>query len=145
MTTTTKTPWHLWTIGAAMLLWGGLSGYDYVMSVTVGTPYLRASGMTPAQVAYFTTLPIWVSLAWTASVWGFALAGLALVLRRAVATPLLATSLTGTLAYILWTCLLSDGIAAMGAMWFMPALVAAITAVLIAYTWRLRRLAVLNT
>jgi hypothetical protein len=31
---TVKTPWHLWAVGAVSLLWNGLGGYDYTMSMT---------------------------------------------------------------------------------------------------------------
>jgi hypothetical protein len=122
-----------------MLVWGLLSGGDHVMSVVMGEDYYQASGMTAPQMAYFSSLPLWVTVAWTVSVWGALAGAIALMLRRRLATFLFAASVVGTILYIVHTCFLSEGIAAMGAVWFMPIVIAVILIALAAYTSAMTR------
>ncbi len=122
-----------------MLAWSILAGADYVMSVVQGAAYMKASGMTADQVAYFSGLPLWVSVAWTASVWGGFVRAVALLLRRRIAPTMFAVSVAGTTLYILYTYFMSEGIAAMGMMWFMPSVIGLITAALVWYAVSLAR------
>lgn len=135
--TNPRAPWHLWVIGGLMLLWSVLTAFDYVMSLAQGEAYMRSSGMTDSQVLYFSTLPLWVTLAWTASVWGGVVGVLALLLRRKLAIAGFVASLAGTCGYILYTLILSGGKSAMGAMWFMPMVIGVLTVALTAYAYRL--------
>ena len=50
----------------------------------------------------------------------------------------------GTLLFVVYTWLLSEGIAAMGMLWFMPAVIGAIAAALSWYAARLARRGVLR-
>ncbi len=96
---------------------------DYVLSVTQGEAYFRDSGMGDAQVRYFSSFPIWATIAWTVSVWAAALSALFLVFRHRLFVWPLRAAIVGTLGYCLYVYALSEGIAAMGGMWFMPAVV----------------------
>jgi hypothetical protein len=80
-----------------------------------------------------------VTVAWTASVWGGVFGALLMLLRRRAALPLVALSLGGTVAYIVYTCFLSAGIAAMGMLWFMPTLIATATLGQLIYLRRMDR------
>jgi len=130
-------PWHGWVFGIILLLFGLFSAYDYVMSITQGEAFYRASGMTEGQIAYYTNFPIWATAAWTMSVWGIFLAAAALLLRFRIASILFAISLTGSLLYIVYVFGLSNGRDAMGVIWPAPLVIAAITGAMIYYCRRL--------
>ena len=57
--------------------------------------------MSESQVAFFTAVPLWAVAGWTLSVWGGLCGSAALLLRRRVATGLLAVSLAGSAVYML--------------------------------------------
>lgn len=128
-----RLPWHGWLLAGVFLLYSLAAAFDYVLSLAQGEAYYRASGMTDAQVTYFLSLPIWVLVAWSCSVWAGLLAPIALMARRRVSGALFRFALLGTVLYSLHTLVLSAGREAMGAIWFMPLLVAVITTGLIAY------------
>ncbi|HMW49075.1 MAG TPA: hypothetical protein PKD17_18645 [Cellvibrionaceae bacterium] len=132
-----RLPWHGWTLAVIYLLYSLAAAFDYVMSFVQGADYYRASGMTDAQVVYFSSLPMWVLAAWTLSVWGGLLAPLALMARRRFSRELFVLSLLGVLLYILYTLVLSAGREAMGGLWFMPIAIAVITAGFIVYCHQL--------
>ncbi|MBP2157730.1 MULTISPECIES: hypothetical protein [Asticcacaulis] len=132
-------PWHFWAVALVLVLWNGLATFDYVSSVVQGDAYYESSGMTAAQVAYFNTLPIWVTVAWTVSVWGALAGGVAFLFRRKLAGLLLGVATAGTAAYVFHAYALSDGRAAMGVMWPMPAIVTVILACLVGYVALLAR------
>lgn len=130
-------PWHAWILGGIFLLYGLASVFDHIMSLTQGKAYYRASGMSDAQVVYFSSIPLWAMLGWTLSVWGGLLASLALLLRHRFAVTLFTTSLLGGLGYMLYVLVLSAGKEAMGVLWLMPIVISGITAFMIFYSARL--------
>ena len=67
MTDTTHTPWHLWVVGIATLLFNTIGCYSYLMTQTGS---LAELGMTPEQIGYFDTFPAWADAAWALGVWG---------------------------------------------------------------------------
>lgn len=129
-------PWHGWVLSGLFLLYSIAATYDYIMSISVGQSYYRASGMTEAQINYFSNVPDWAVVGWTLSVFGGLLGSLALLFRVRAASTLFAFSLLGSLGYILYTLVLSAGREAMGGLWFMPFVVAALTCMLIFYCRR---------
>lgn len=130
-------PWHGWVLGGIFLLYSIAATYDYIMSLAVGVSYYRASGMSDAQINYFSSIPDWAVVGWTLSVWGGLLGSFALLFRHRTASTLFAVSLLGSMGYILYTLGLSAGREAMGALWLMPIILAAITTALIFYSRRL--------
>ena len=78
-TMTTRTPWHLWVVGAVALLWNGYGGYDYVMTQTNNAAYLAQ--FTAEQRAYFDSYPMWMEADWAIGVWGGVLGAVLLLLR----------------------------------------------------------------
>ncbi|MFO1369909.1 MAG: hypothetical protein U1F46_13010 [Marinagarivorans sp.] len=135
--------WHGWLLAGVFLLYSLAAAIDYMLSLFQGAQYYRASGMTDAQVDYFSSLPLWVMGAWTCSVWAGVLAPMALLLRRRYSRALFALALCGTGLYSLYTLVLSAGREAMGDMWFMPPLIAALTAGSVVYCHRLIKCQVL--
>lgn len=140
-----KLPWHGWVLGGIFLLYSIAAAFDYVMSMYQGASYYRASGMTESQIMYFSSVPAWAVIGWTLSVWGGLLGSMALLFRRRFAGILFSVSLVGGLVYILHVLVLSAGREAMGVLWLMPIILAAITAALIFYCRRLAKSGVLNS
>lgn len=148
MTDTMKaaTPWHLWAVGVISLLWNGYGGYDFVMSVTQGETYWRASGMTDAMVAYYNAMPTWMYVPWVLGVWGAVAGSILLLMRNKLAVPAFALSLLGAVVS------LGYGLAnpmpplpeAMAMMSYMPWVIAAIAAVLAAYGWSVSKKGMLS-
>jgi hypothetical protein len=148
MTDTMKaaTPWHLWAVGVISLLWNGYGGYDFVMSVTQGETYWRASGMNDAMVAYYNAMPTWMYVPWVAGVWGAVAGSVLLLLRNKLAVPAFALSLLGAVGSLVY------GLAnpmpplpeAMAVMAYMPWVIAAIAAVLAGYAWSVSKKGMLS-
>lgn len=134
--TSQASPGRPWLIGGASLLFHGLATFDHAATLVGGEAYMRGSGMSADQIAYFSSLPFWVFLAWALSVWAGLFGSLALLAARSEAAGLFATATAGTAGYVVWSFWLSDGIAAMGAMWFMPPVVGVATLALAAYARR---------
>lgn len=113
---TVKTPWHLWAVGAVALLWNAYGGYDYTMTMTQGATYMAAAGMTPDQIAYYGTMPVWMTAVWAIGVWGGVLGSLLLLLRNKLAFPVFAASFAAFLTSLFYVYGLSDGGKVMGFM-----------------------------
>ena len=113
---TTRTPWHLWVVGVIAVLWNAYGGYDYTMSMTQGATYMAASGMTPDQIAYYDTMPVWMTGVWAIGVWGGVLGSLLLLMRNKLAFPVFAVSFGAFLLSLLYVYGLSDSGKMMGFM-----------------------------
>ncbi|HDZ13914.1 hypothetical protein LCGC14_1133800 [marine sediment metagenome] len=125
--------WHGWVIGFILFVYSSFSLYDYVMSILLKEAYFVDSGMTEFQIEYFTNFPIWVTIAWTVSVWGLFLATIAFLLRIRIAFILFLISLIGTLLYVIYTFGLSEGLEAMGVIWPAPILITIVIAAMALY------------
>lgn len=93
-------PWHLWVIGTLALLFTLVGAYDYVMSQTGNRAYMDAMvkpmGIdTDVALAYFSGFPFWADAVWAIGVWGGVAGAALLLLRRALAFPVLLVSLAG--------------------------------------------------
>ncbi len=148
MTDTMKaaTPWHLWAVGGISLLWNAFGGYDFVMSVTQGETYWRASGMTDAMIAYYIAMPAWMYVPWVLGVWGAVAGSILLLLRSRFAVHAFALSLIGaviSLAYGLMNPM-PELPPAMAAMAYMPWVIVVIAAILAWYAWTMGKKGVLS-
>ena len=148
MTDTMKTapPWHLWAVGVISLLWNAFGGYDFVMSVTQGETYWRASGMTDAMIAYYNAMPTWMYVPWVLGVWGAVAGSILLLMRNKLAVPAFALSLlgaVGSLAYGLANPMppLPEAMAMMS---YMPWVIVGIAALLVVYAWMMGKKGVLS-
>ena len=74
-----RAPAHLWIVGILALLWNCFGCYDYLLTNLKNKTYL--SQFTPDQLAYFDSLPSWLTGFWAVGVWG-GLAGSILLLMR---------------------------------------------------------------
>lgn len=134
-----RMPWHGWLLGGLLLLYGLAAAFDHGVSLAQGEAYYRASGMSEPQVAYFSAQPAWAIAGWTLSVWAGLAGAVALLLRRPVAAPLFALAAAGSLAYIVYLLVLTDGRAAMGVLWAMPLVLAALMILMVPYSVLLAR------
>lgn len=139
-----RLPWHGWLLGTVFLLYSLAAAFDHVMSLALGAEFYRTSGMSEAQVAYFSQVPAWAVLGWTCAVWAGLCGALALLLRWSLAWRAFAASLAGGLVYMLHVLVLSDGRTAMGVLWMMPIVIALLTTLLALYSRRLSRRGVLQ-
>ena len=92
MNTTIKTPWHLWLVGIVTLLWNAIGVFSYAMT-QMGR--LDSLGMTPEQIAYFETFPVWANTVWALGVFGAFAGSVLLLLRSRFAVHALAVSVVG--------------------------------------------------
>lgn len=145
MTTTTapmtvRTPWHLWVVGIIAVLWNGFGCVDFSMTMSQPDTWLAQMGMTEPQRAYFEAMPAWTFVAWAIGVWGGALGGLLLLLRRKLAFPVFVLSFLGWLAGAIYAFVLSNGMEVMGAMWPMQLVIGAACLFFIGYArWMAKR------
>ncbi|TMM48834.1 hypothetical protein [Qipengyuania marisflavi] len=98
--TTTKTPWHLWLIGALATAWNAIGPYDYIQTQTGNLDYFKSSeemmGVDGATaLAYFQDLPAWIDACWALGVWGALIGSILLLLRSRYAVWSFAISLFG--------------------------------------------------
>jgi len=149
MTDTMKaaTPWHLWAAGVISLLWNGFGGYDFVMSMTQGEVYWRASGMNDAMIAYYNAMPAWMYVPWVLGVGGAVAGSVLLLLRSRFAVHAFALSLTGAVVSLLYGLVIDKAPAPppeMAAMTYMPYVIVVIAALLAWYAWTMGKKGVLS-
>ncbi len=107
-----RTPWHLWVIGVAALLWSAMGALDYVMTQTRNEAYM--SGFTPEQLSFFYGIPAWAVAAWATAVWGGVLGALLLLIRRRHAVWVFLASLIAMVITMFQNYVLSNGMEVMG-------------------------------
>ncbi|MCT2558615.1 hypothetical protein N0B51_06440 [Tsuneonella sp. YG55] len=95
-----RTPWHLWVVGIASLLWNAFGAYDYIMSQLRDAAYLEATmgpmGMTAEEASTFLdSFPVWASALWALGVWGSVAGSVLLLVRSRHAATAFLISLVG--------------------------------------------------
>lgn len=141
------TPWHLWAVGGISLLWNAFGGYDFVMSVTQGETYWRASGMTDAMITYYNAMPTWMYVPWVLGVWGAVAGSILLLLRSRFAVHAFALSLIGAVVSLLYGLVIDKAPPPppeMAAMAYMPYVITVIAAFLAWYAWTMSKKGVLR-
>jgi hypothetical protein len=131
-----RVPAHLWIVGILSLLWNAFGSYDYTMTNLHNQAYLA---QFPAdQLAYFQSLPGWLTAFWALGVWG-GLAGSVLLLARSrYAVWAFAVSLVGVIVSFGFQMFATQMPASMkeGPMAFMPLVIFVIAAFLLWYAMR---------
>lgn len=131
--TTVRAPWHLWLIGVIAVLFNSIGVFDFVMNMAQGAKYMASAGMTPAQIAHYQQLPIWMTAVWAIGVFGAFLASILLLLRKKAAFPVFVLSLSAFLINLLYTYVLSNGGALIGRQ--MATVNVMILTLLLFFTW----------
>jgi hypothetical protein len=140
----TKTPLHLWIVGALAVLWNAFGCFDYLMTQTRNAHYL--ANFTDPQRAYFESFPIWMEAAWAFGVWGAMAGSLLLLVRSRHAVTAFAVSLAGLAVSTVYQYGLATPPAEMmsGAMIGMNLVIWVVAIGLLVYAMRMRRRGVLR-
>jgi hypothetical protein len=128
-----KAPWHLWVVGVVAVLFNAIGVFDHTMTLVQGASYMASAGMTPAQIAHYQEMPIWMKIDWPIGVWAAMAGSVLLLLRNRLAFPVFAVSLASFLLSLAYTYVLTDGGEIMGQQ--MAITSAVITALLVFFTW----------
>ena len=129
----TKAPWHLWLVGAIAVLFNAIGVFDFVMSMAKGASYMASAGMTPAQIAHYQNMPVWMTAVWAIGVWGAILGSILILLRKKLAFPVFGVSLAAFLISLVYTHVLTDGGKVMGGQMVIAS--AVITVLLLFFMW----------
>lgn len=86
------TPWHLWLVGIATLLFNAMGILSYT---TTKLGMLAEMGMTPDQSAFMNSYPAWASALWALGVWGAFAGSVLLLLRSRFVVPAMLVALLG--------------------------------------------------
>jgi hypothetical protein len=100
MNDTVKTPWHLGVIGIATLLFNAMGIASYLMTQF---GLLAEAGMTPAQIAFMESYPVWAKAFWALGVWGAFAGSLLVLLRKKLAVPAMVVALIGLIGTTVYT------------------------------------------
>ena len=111
--TTTSIPKMFYLISGAALLWNLLGIAAYVGQVTMSPETL--AGLPPEQRALYENTPAWVTSAFAIAVNAGAIGCLLLVLRKALAMPVLILSLAAVLVQMFHNFFLSNAVEVLGA------------------------------
>jgi hypothetical protein len=132
-----RPPWHFWVIGIVALLWNAMGAFDYLMTQTQNESYM--SQFTPEQLEYFYGFPAWVVSSWAFAVWGGLLGVVLLLLRKALAVPVLIFSLAAMIVTTIYSFVLSNGMEVMeGFGVFFTALIFFVSVALVFYARAMR-------
>jgi hypothetical protein len=107
-----RTPWHVWAVGIAAVIWNGFGAMDYLMTQTRNEQYM--SQFTPEQLEYFYAFPAWVVACWAIAVWGALLGSVLLLMRRRLAVPVFLVALVAFVLTAIYNYVLSAGLEVMG-------------------------------
>ncbi len=108
----TKIPTSFWIVAGLALVWNLLGVAAYISDLMISEDMLAQ--MTEAERAMRNSMPAWAKAAYALAVFGGALGGLALLLRRKIAFLLFALSLAGVLVQMFNAFILQHGIDVFG-------------------------------
>lgn len=106
------TPWHLWLVGFATLLFNAMGILSYT---TTKLGMLAEMGMTPEQIAFMNSYPAWASALWALGVWGAFAGSVLLLLRSRFAVPAMLVALLGLIGTTVYNYGMADVPASMEA------------------------------
>ena len=134
-----RTPAHLWIVGILALLWNAFGCYDYLMTNLENQAYL--SQFTADQLAYFDSLPAWLTAFWAIGVWGGLAGAILLLVRSRYSVWAFALSFVGAVVGIGYQLFVAKMPASMkeGAMGIIPWVVILIAAFLLWYSWSMEK------
>jgi hypothetical protein len=143
-TAPSRTPVHLWIVGILALLWNSFGCYDYLMTNLKNQTYL--SQFTPDQIAYFNSLPSWLTGFWAIGVWGGLAGAILLLMRSRHSVWIFGLSVIGAvvgLGYQMFMTTMPDSMKA-GMMGIMPWVIIGVTIVLFCYARAMEKKGVLH-
>lgn len=143
-TTQAKAPAHVWVVGILSLLWNAFGCYDYLMTNLRNQAYL--SQFTADQVAYFGSLPGWLTAFWAIGVWGGLAGSILLLIRNRHAVLAYGLSLVGAIVGLGYQKFIANMPASLkaGMMGVMPWVIIAVAAFLLWYAMNSEKRGVLS-
>lgn len=121
----TSLPVWFWVISVIVLLWYLVDMSAFFMRVLMTDDVIMA--MPENQRHLYRNMPPWVNIVFAGEVFGGALGGVGLLLRKKWALPLFVVSILGVLSQTFYVYFLSDAVNTMGT----PAIVMPLVAILI--------------
>lgn len=139
-----RTPTHLWIVGILSLLWNAFGCYDYLMTNMKNQAYL--SQFPADALAYFESLPTWLTAFWALGVWGGLAGSLLLLVRNSYSVWAFAVSFIGAVVGLGYQMFMTQMPASMkqGIMGVMPWVIIAVAAFLLWYSWSVEKKGVLR-
>lgn len=134
------TPWHLWPVGVATLLFNAMGIISYT-ATRLGM--LAELGLSPDQIAFMDSYPAWISGFWALGVWGAFAGSVLLLLRSRWTVVAMATALFGLIGTTFGNYLVLDVPPAMQAP-LLDAAIWAVTLFTLAYARRMAATGVLR-
>jgi hypothetical protein len=118
MTTNTKIPVWYWIVAILLVLWEAMGCFACVSQIRLG-----AAAMGPVDawsLKYYAALPAWYNWVYAVATFGSLLGGLALLLRRRLATPIFWVSLAAVIVMFGYAFAATDLIAHKGLAQVLP-------------------------
>jgi hypothetical protein len=139
-----RTPVHLWIFGVLSLLWNCFGCYDYLMTNLKNQAYLAQ--FTADQLAYFDSLPAWLTAFWALGVWGGLAGSILLLIRSRYAVWLFALSVIGAVVGLGYQMFMTQMPASLkeGFMGYMPWVIILIAIALFLYARAMEKKGVLR-
>jgi len=138
-----KTPVHLWIVGVLALLWSVMGAFDYLATKLELESYM--SKFTPEQLAYFYSIPAWMTVFWAFGVWGGFAGAIGLLLRKNWAVWAYVVSIAGLFVSTIYNFGITDGAEVMGSEAVVFTIVIWILALLLLwYSWAQAKRGVLS-
>ncbi len=109
----TKAPTFYWIISSVALLWNAMGCLAYIGQKMMPPEVLEA--MSEAERNLHLSTPSWVTAAFAIAVWFGLLGSILLLLRKAMAHPILVISLVGIVVQQFWIFFISDSLEVYGA------------------------------
>lgn len=133
MDNTTNTHWSFWVIAVFAFVWNALGSVNYLMQMN---PEMVAS-LPETHKAIIIGRPAWATGGFAVAVFGGALGGVLLLLRKSVAIYVFIASLLGVLVTMIHTfSVMNSGVAYSGGEIFVMALLPVIIAMLLIWYTR---------
>lgn len=148
-TAQTRTPVHLWIVGAVSLLYSCFGAYDYVMSHMRNLQYIASSmpGVDPnSALAWMDAFPMYAKVGWALGVWGGLLGAILLLMRSRYAVWAFAVSMIGIVLSIGYQLALAPPLQGAGGTAYkvMPWVIIVIGVALLAYSQAMAKRGVLR-
>ena len=101
-----RTPWHIWVVGILATLWNAGGAWNYTALKLQISSVLDQ--MTEPQIDFFMSMPAWATATWALAVWGAVIGSILILMRRAMAFPVLVISFVSMLITTVHNFLLAD-------------------------------------
>lgn len=140
---TKKTPWHLWVVGVAGLLWNAMGVWDFVATQTKNEAYMGS--FDEKQLEFFYGFPSWLAGCWAIAVFGGLIGALLLLFRNKIAVPVFAISCVAMIVTAIHNYGFSNALEITGTFGaIFTVVIFVITVALVWYSWTMKKSGVLK-